>query len=245
MTSKHDEYVKKYRGIYTGTQKLTLVKGTPDKGEVYGDGMMFMKKVVPFIRYSIEKKNRALSVLDYGCGRAMHTHARSYNILEKYKDTTIFEFFAGMIQCYYCYDPAVPRYSVKPSPGTLFDLVGMSDVLEHIPEESVDQVIADAVSFLKDDGLFVATISAIPAHAHFLNEDGSLGENLHCTLKPLEWWINKIKTIMPNKAFVIAYTDSNRQDFKQLNITTGFHRTNSYLFNVDTLRFRHLYWVDK
>lgn len=244
--TKYEEYLNRYKGIYTGTQKLTLVKGTPDEKEVYGDGVMFVKKVMPFVQYTIQIKKRAVSILDYGCGRAMHTHTRDYNIHDKFKDITIFEKFQGMIQCYYCYDPGVPRYNVKPTEGTKFDLVGMADVLEHIPEDYVRDVVTDATSFLKDDGVFVATISAIPAHAHFLNDDNTLGENLHCTLKPLEWWIDIFRQCMPNKAFVIAYTDPNREDFKKFKITTGFHATNSTQYKIDlTHNFRHLYWVDK
>lgn len=231
-------YLQKYIELYNGRQKLTLVKGTGlRKGELYGDGVEFLKKVMQFVQYVIYKKHRAISILDYGCGRAMHTHNPNYNMCDRYHDTTIFEHYKGAIQSYYCYDPGVPRYSVKPSPGSKFDLVAVPDVLEHVPEEFVDDVIRDSVSFLRDDGLFVATISNNLSYAHFLNSDGSLGDNLHCTLKPFEWWIEKFKTLVPNKAYVLVHCDLEYHKSIGSSATLRFHKSDSAGFTIDKERF--------
>lgn len=247
--SKYNEYLDKYKGIYSGVQKLTILKdgeiANSATKEMYGDGLMFVKKVMPFAKHVVERKSRAITILDYGCGRALHTHMRNYNIAKNFKDITIFELFQGMIQCYYCYDPGVRRYSVKPSPGTLFDLVAIPDVLEHVPEDGVRDVITDAASFLKHDGLLVATISGMPAYAHFLNGDGSLGENLHCTTKPLEWWTEIFHSTMPDRSFVIIYEDDSLREKTGLDINVCLYGHDSQHFKLDRNPFPNLYWVDK
>lgn len=244
MISKHDEYLNKYKAIYSGTQKL-ISEGTTRSGEMYGDGLMFVKKVMIFVNYIITKKDRAVTILDYGCGRAMHTHKRDYNMSDRFKNITIFELFKGMIQCYYCYDPAVRRYSTKPTPGTQFDLVAIPDVLEHVPEEGLESVIADAASFLKKDGLLVATIGGLPARCHFANEDGSIGENLHCTLKPLVWWIDLFHTLIPDRSFVIIYEDDKLEPRPGLPTNVCMYSHSSPHFNLNRNHFNSVYWVDK
>lgn len=249
MTSKHDEYLNKYEGIYAGRQKLVIYRngeyGYPSTREMYGDGLMFIRKIIPFAKHVVEKKSRAITILDYGCGRALHTYMRNYNVAKTFKDTTIFELFQGMIQCYYCYDPAIKRYSVKPSPGTLFDLVAIPDVLEHVPEDNVSNVVSNAASFLKQDGLLIATVSGIPAHAHFLNDDGTIGDNLHCTVKPLDWWIDLFHSIMPDKSFVLLYEDGTLRERTGLNTDICVYGHDSEHFKLDRKRFAELYWVDK
>lgn len=242
--SKLQEYIEKYKGIYSGAQKLILTKGKPNPNEGYGDGLEFVKKVYPFVSYTAKRKKRAISILDYGCGTAMHVHNPTYNIGNKYNNQTIFTTMNGMIQCYYCYDPAVGRYSTKPSPGSLFDLVAIPDVLEHVPEEHVDEVIQDSSSFVKEDGLYVITVSNNPAYAHFSNEDGSLGENLHCTLKPLEWWIEKIHSLVKDRAFVIVHNDSAYMKSIGSNATLRFYKHDSAYYQIDKSKFPYM-WVDK
>ena len=238
-------YLKQYEGIYTGQQKLTLVKGRgPDEGEVYGDGTEFLKKVLQFVDYTIKTKHRAISVLDYGCGRAMHTHNPSYNMVKSFKDTTIFSHFKGMIQSYYCYDPAVPRYSTKPSQGSLFDLVAIPDVLEHVPEEHVAEVIKDCSSFVKDDGLLVATISNNKAYSHFTNPDGTLGENLHCTLKPIEWWINLFHSVIVDRAFVIGVNDTLFMKSINSRATVIWYNSDTEKFKTNQTKFPFV-WYNK
>lgn len=244
--SKIEDSIAKYRGIYTGTQKLRLVKGTgPKKGEQYGDGIEFVKKAIPFIEYVIKHKRRAISLLDYGCGRAMHTHNRSYNMVDEFKDKTIFEHFRGMLQCYYCYDPAVPRYSIKPTSGSLFDMVVVADVFEHVPEEHVEHVLKDSLSFLKEDGLYIATISNNLSYSHFLNGDNTLGENLHCTLKPLEWWIDKFNTIFQDKTFLIIHNDIEYMRSINSKATLRMYVNNSSNFEVNKNDFKHFQWFNK
>lgn len=243
--TKLDECIRKYTGIYTGSQKLSFKEGTGfRKGEMYGDGTEFLKKVVPFVDYAIKQKHpRAITILDYGCGRAVHTYMPKYNMLKLFKDTTIFEYFKGMIQCYYCYDPSVPRYNEKPTSGSLFDVVAIPDVLEHVPEEFVEDVIADSISFLKKDGLYVATISNNPSYACFTNSDGTPGDNLHCTLKPIQWWIDKFNKVIKDRTFVIAHNDHAAMSQAGYKSTVQFYHHNSQYFNFDKKYFGQYFWV--
>lgn len=241
-----DSHIEKYINLYTGKQKLVYNKGTGLRpGEVYGDGVEFLKKVMQFVPYVIWKKRRAISILDYGCGRAMHTHNPTYNMCDRYHNTTIFEYYSGMIQSYYCYDPGVPRYSIKPSKGSLFDLVAIPDVLEHVPEEEVCEVIADAFSYLRPNGLLVATISNNPAWAHFKNSDGTMGDNLHCTLRPFEWWIEKFNSVITNRAFVLMHSDLEYLKSIGSERTLQYYSHNSAEFTIDRERFDSKYiWVN-
>ena len=221
--NKFEEYIKKYEEIHSGKSKFVSVYN----GEIqkvyndecmFGDGVEFVKKVFPFITNLIEQKQRAVTILDYGCGQALHTYNSNYKYhknIPKLVGNTIFSFFNGMIQSYYCYDPAVKKYSVKPSSGTLFDLVVLADVLEHIPEEYVVDVIKEAASYCKKDGYIMFTISGNIAYSHFPNEDGSPGENAHITRKSQDWWFDTIANSVGDLTFVMMYT--NNDIFKETN----------------------------
>lgn len=211
--NKLEEYIKKYEDIHSGKSSTVIVENGVATGEAtfpFGDGVELVKKAFIFIDDLIKQKDRAVTILDYGCGQALHTFDQNYYghslRAPKLVGKTIFSFFPGMIQCYYCYDPAVKRYAIKPSEGTLFDMVILADVMEHIPEEHVDDVIRDAVQYCKPDGFVMFTISGNPAWTHFSNEDGSPGENAHITQKSLEWWTNKINSIT-RVTTVVMYTN--------------------------------------
>jgi len=110
------------------------------------------------------------TAIDYGCGKAI-THDK-FNVkrLLKLEEVTL-------------YDPAVLKYSAYPSKPA--DLVICTDVLEHVPEHLVDDVLAD-ISSLALKAVYL-TISTAPARKTFKD-----GDNLHLTQKPLSWWHKKI-----------------------------------------------------
>ena len=104
------------------------------------------------------------TLLDYGCGKG---NQWTNNILPV--TPTL-------------YDPAVPQYENKPT-GT-FDGVISTDVMEHIPEEQISEVFRE-ISTYATRFVFLC-IATDPAIAVLPN-----GENAHCTLKPLEWWVDE------------------------------------------------------
>jgi hypothetical protein len=76
------------------------------------------------------------------------------------------------------YDPAIPEFSAFPSGR--FDVVLNTDVLEHIPEPHLPEVLAQIAS-LADHAIIIPHLNL----ARTVLPDGS---NAHCTLKtPDEW----------------------------------------------------------
>ncbi len=111
---------------------------------------------------SLLREKKLETILDYGCGKA-ETQPPEWSVTN--------------------YDPAVKKFSGRPE-GT-FDLVISTDVLEHVPEDYVDEVVQDIFSFSKH-WVFLS-ISTREAHAILPN-----GMNAHATVKPPGWWEDKL-----------------------------------------------------
>jgi len=127
-------------------------------------------------------------LLDYGVGKAYHfTQAK----LDQYWG----------IGSWVGYDPAVEQFNTKPEGE--FDAVLCYDVLEHIPEGSIDYVLQEIFSYSR--GPVFLHVGMGPAQAILPN-----GENAHTTIKPREWWIEKINKY--KKDFHIVYFHKTRLD---------------------------------
>lgn len=114
-------------------------------------------------------RNNPASLLDYGCGKAtlcaglMEHHHQALTIQN--------------------YDPAVPAYSIRPSPA---DFVVCTDVIEHIEPECLDDVLADIKSLTKTFAYFVIALN--PAEKHLPD-----GRNAHLIVETPEWWLAKLE----------------------------------------------------
>lgn len=108
------------------------------------------------------------SILDFGCGRS-----RLVDVLGEACGAEVTR-----------YDPAIPEFSEKPTAGP-YDLLINVDVLEHVPEDQLDEVIGDMAGFAKHA---IIVIDTRPAEAVLPN-----GENAHCSLHSHEWWGEKLK----------------------------------------------------
>lgn len=115
------------------------------------------------------------SILDYGCGQSKLIDMLP--IPKKYR-----------------YDPAIEKYNSYPESATVIDLVTCIDVLEHIPENELEHTLKVIRSF-SENAIF--DIGTQLAH-HILPN----GENSHCTVKSIEWWMAKLKRVFPNVTFV-------------------------------------------
>ena len=114
------------------------------------------------------------SILDYGCGQSK---------------------LIDMLPCEqrYRYDPAVEEYSILSTTNQV-DLVICIDVLEHIPLEDLNETLVMIRHFSNN---VIFDIGIKPA-THILPN----GQNAHCTVKSIEWWIEYLKTFFPIITFV-------------------------------------------
>ncbi len=118
-----------------------------------------------FIRPDIEILHPK-SILDYGCGQS--------NLMDALK--------LGYPVETHRYDPAIPAISEKPA--CVVDLLINVDVLEHIEEEDLDEVIGDMRASCRN-ALIIIDMKAASA----VLPDG---RNAHVTLKPREWWQERL-----------------------------------------------------
>ena len=102
------------------------------------------------------------TILDYGCGQS-----RLVDMLRYDSDVQTFR-----------YDPAIVEIAKLPVRSA--DLVVNTDVMEHIPTNDVDDVLAHIAS-ISQHALF--NIATAPAGRILFN-----GDNAHCTVKPKDWW---------------------------------------------------------
>jgi hypothetical protein len=123
--------------------------------------------------WDIVQRNNYKNILDYGAGKATF-HKLLFN------NTKIPG--APLNINIVPYDPAYEPFSTKPTGK--FELVLCIDVMEHVQEDKIDEVLADIFSF--GDNIFI-TISCYPATQILLN-----GKNAHYTIKEPEWWKEKL-----------------------------------------------------
>lgn len=69
-----------------------------------------------------------------------------------------------------------------------FDVITAWEVLEHIQENDLEQLFKNIKKHLKDDGIFVGSISS------WDDIDPESGVNWHVTVKPHEWWSEKFRS---------------------------------------------------
>ena len=111
------------------------------------------------------------TLLDYGCGKA----------IQYIKEQGHVEYYGGIMPS--LYDPGVTKYSELPSGE--FDGVISTDVLEHIEEDDLEEVIKEI--FSKATNFVYIGVCNVPANS-FLPD----GRNSHVTLKSFDWWVDKI-----------------------------------------------------
>jgi SAM-dependent methyltransferase len=209
--NKLQEYIERYKGLHDGSdayyhyddkkKEWDLKKADPhrqERKEMFS-GVHFIRKFPPHIKKYIEQKNKkSVSILDYGSGLGQWTW-RNYGEYPR----GLLGAMGRNIQSIWLYDPAVEGYDQKPPVDYRFDLVTCADVMEHIPEEFVEQVVNEMAMYCKEDGRLIFAISGNPAYKQF--EDG---ENVHCTVKPIEWWEEIIRAT--GREYVIIHADSKR-----------------------------------
>ena len=120
-------------------------------------------KMAPILKKIYEDSNFK-SISDYGAGKK--------NLQKKLIELGLKDF-----QCY-PYDPVFPEYGLPKKA----DIVCCIDVLEHIEEEYLNNVLDELKNITINLGFF--TIATIPAEK-FLKD----GRNAHLIQKPASWWL--------------------------------------------------------
>jgi len=143
-------------------------------------------------RDSIRKLARqveAKSLLDWGAGRGdaySSPHKLHHQLGISRKDVWL-------------YDPSFAKHDRKPTGK--YDLVVSSAVAEHVPESAVPTYLRALFSHAKK-AVWLSHCSR-PAKKFF--SDGVT--NLHCTVKPHEWWREKMEAACGGLPFVLVETE--------------------------------------
>lgn len=171
----------------------------------------FVKKMSNWWIEEYKKFHRDIN--DYGNGGAMKFHHLHIDDLIKDTETeTLLDFGCGKAEVYTkndwgwpkptLYDPAIPEYSELPS-GTFHGVIS-TDVMEHIPEEQLPEVVEQIFSRAER---FVYLGIANNESSAVLSD----GSNAHVTRKPVDWWAEKVDQYAPEKIYchIKTYGDSN------------------------------------
>lgn len=115
------------------------------------------------------KLHEAKSMLDYGSGKGLFHREHQWGIPVR------------------CYDPAVEKFSKKPT--DLYDIVICTDVLEHIPWQEIPAALTEIVNYSRKS-IF---LSICTREARKKLPDG---RNCHLTVRPKEWWRGMVMEFM-------------------------------------------------
>ena len=148
--------------------------------------------------FDLIKKNNVKTILDYGCGKA-----KFHPILFNNKKLPDSPMGINITK----YDPAVSEYSNKPT-GT-YDLVLCIDVLEHVQEDKIEEVLEDLFNY--GNKIFL-TITCYPAIQILTN-----GKNAHYTIKEPDWWKEKLKRYNDNDKFFVIFQTMPDRGGKKIN----------------------------
>lgn len=127
---------------------------------------------------------------------------RIAQLVEEYKPDSLLDYGCGKGQQYFVkrahdawgimprlYDPAVSDIRAKPQ--GVYGGVICTDVLEHVPEEHVESTLAEIFDFASD---FIFLSICTRAAKKTLPD----GRNVHLTIRPAAWWMEKINTAKAN-----------------------------------------------
>lgn len=187
-----EDYLNEYKALHAKSTGFRYMgeRMPSDTGDRLFNGRDFERNLWNVFREWAEKRE-SFRVLDYGCGKARFLNTRNLD------GKTFHEFFAGKVQSYYCYDPGYTTFEKYPF-NRKFDAVICCDVLEHVPEADIDRVILNIRGSLEVDGVAFFNIGGNLSRVAFAD-----GENTHITIKPAEFWAEKMKLL--NRRFYLRH----------------------------------------
>lgn len=124
-----------------------------------------------------------MQVLDFGCGRGTLKHA--------------LEAALGFVTVHE-YDPGVRGKDTPPEYN--YDYVVCTDVMEHVEEDRVDSTL-QFIEWLTGAGAFFLIVFT-PAKSSLPD-----GRNTHITIKPREWWEERLRQHFKPAYFTLEYIE--------------------------------------
>jgi hypothetical protein len=158
--------------------------------ELHAQGRFPGYSIAPYLDRigELVRDTGATSLLDYGCGGG-----------KQYTKKRWHKAWGGLMPK--LYDPAVAGYDAYPTGR--FDGVIATEVLEHIPEDEIDDVIGELVTFARSFCFVSVCCRKAKPNKPRLPD----GRNLHVTIRPPRWWRNKLSAAFDGGArFSLAIT---------------------------------------
>lgn len=166
-----DEYRAQQESLHESAQ----FDGKP---VAYGGAAIFYAPIIAKIINKMEPTH----ILDYGCGKhlILPRALAEAGVRHRFK--------------YQAYDPAVPKFAGNPVPA---EMVVSVDVLEHVEEEHIDDVLDHLRDLTEAVGFF--SIHTGPALKELPD-----GRNAHVLQRPAEWWLPRIMCRFDLQAFQVT-----------------------------------------
>ena len=193
----------------TNKKKVNLYK------DLYAENSNYFRNLIPMYRLINSCINFEIkSFLDYGCGKS--NLADIFYNMRKIKT--------------YKYDPAINDYSYLDK-HIKVDLIANCDVMEHVPEDEVDNIFEEMSNISKN---IFFNIYLTRAETILPN-----GENAHCTIKPIQWWQSKILKHF-KYANIVLTSYKNSVCIITWKISYYHRILNFYAFIINS--FEHMIW---
>lgn len=158
----------------------------PAYKKMHAEGQFPGYSIEPYVPRiaDLVRESGAKTLLDYGCGKGL-----------QYRDKKWHEAW-GIYPS--CYDPAVSPFDLRPA--GVYDGVICTDVLEHVPEDELEDVTKDLVRFSR-----LWCFVSVCCRKARRNRHKQLphGGNVHVTIKPAEWWFDWLSDAFTDKADLI------------------------------------------
>jgi FkbM family methyltransferase len=129
------------------------------------------------------ERTGARTILDYGAGKGMQYRPQKVVVHGKHVADGIAEYWD--VDEVRCFDPGYAPHSVLPEGK--FDGVICTDVLEHCPEEDLPWILDEIFGYAKS--FVYLNVACYPARKTLPN-----GENAHITVRPADWWHERVKS---------------------------------------------------
>lgn len=178
--------IEKYIQLYKDYYKSTDSKFGANLSRVH------VQRIGALIQWA-----KAESLLDYGCGIG-----QQYTVHKIHQQWNV--------EMPTLYDPAITEF--EQLPDEIFDGVICTDVLEHIPESGLVEIIDEIIS--KADKFIYFHISTRLANTILPN-----GENAHCTVYPHKWWVRLIQERKEHTGSACKIYVSSQKGWKSNSIT--------------------------